>query len=509
MKLSKIALSCALACAAMSAQAASVPIPAGTTTVYLSGATAPDNFLQDIATTMLQSGFISATSGTDYRAFLGKAAAIPGVTVGTDILFIKRSKGGSVWGVDPVARANRIETIDLSSCTLVDATHYTNCAVKGIDPGVAGYTDDASNTGAIISDFGVSDVEAKMFKEPYNTENNQPALNADEVGVLQPNPVNQVMMGIVTTNAVPAATHISRSAYGAMLAGKIRSWDQLDATLSGPVTVCRRVDGSGTQTSYNWFFSGFPCNQTDSGFFDTPPASVTDSDSITGGDGSENNPFIIDPSGYTVFENSTSGDVKNCLKAAQNGGVHKVKGESGVWYQVTFPANTKAIGVLSLDSYKDVSAANGWNYRMLDGAGTYTVGKNVGTTPVMNADVPSAGATGIAPSKENLLDGKYDFTVELSMQYRKDPVAKVTDGTILPLTDAANATKLAVVTEFIKRAGDPKYTGNDGIAAAGTAVNSVPKAYASLPQYFDYTTKPLYVSKYSRNANTCAPLVRY
>ena len=508
MKLSKIALSCALACTAMSAQAASVPVPVGTTTVYLSGATAPDNFLQDIATNLLQPGFISATSGTNYRAFLGKAAAIPGVTNGTDILFIKRSKGGSVWGVDPVARANRIETIDLSSCTLVNPTTYINCAVKGIDPGLAGNAD-LSNPG-IVSDFGVSDVEAKMFKFPFNTENDQSALTAEEVAVLQPKPINQIMMGIVATNAVPAATYISRSAYGAMLAGKIRSWDQLDANLSGPVTVCRRVDGSGTQTSYNWFFSGFPCNATDSGYLETPPASVTDSDSITGGTGTSADPFIIDPSGYTVFENSTSGDVRNCLNKAQSGGVHKVRGENDLWYQVTFPANTKAIGVLSLDSYKDVTVGTtGWNFRMLDGAGTYTVGKNVGTTPVMNADVASAGATGIAPSKDNLLNGKYDFTVELSMQYRKDPVTNVNGDTVIPLTAPANATKLAVVNEFIIRAGDTRYTGNDGIAAAGLAATSVPKAYASLPQYFSYTTKPLYVSKYSRNANTCAPLIRY
>lgn len=506
MKITKIALACALACSAMSAQAASVAIPAGTKVVYLSGATAPDNFLQDIATNMM-TGVTSITSGTNYRAFLGKASGITGVANGTDILFIKRSKGGSVWGVDPVARANRIETLDFNNCTAVTATSYT-CGVKGIDPGLAG-NEDAGNPG-MVPDFGVSDVEAKMFKEPYNTENNQPALSSTEVGVLEAKPVNQIMMGIVATNAVPDTTHISRSAYGAMLAGKIRTWDQLDATLpADPVTVCRRVDGSGTQTSYNWFFSGFPCTDTYGGHGETPPASVTDSDGVTGlGSGTSADPYIIDPTwGYTVVENSTSGDVKNCLKAAQNGGVHKVKGENDVWYQVTFPAATKAIGVLSLDSYKDVSTANGWNFRMLDGKGTYTVGKNVGTTPVMNADAASAGATGIAPSKDNLLDGKYDFTVELSMQYRKDAVTNVNGDAVAPLT--ADAVKTAIVNEFIKRAGDPKYTGNDGIPAAGTAVTSVPKAYASLPQYYDYSTKPAYVSKYSRNANTCAPMVRY
>ncbi|MDP3183484.1 MAG: hypothetical protein Q8M54_11815, partial [Desulfobaccales bacterium] len=182
MKYTKIALACGLALAAMSAQAAGPAIPAGTKVIFLSGATAPDNFLGDLASGMMTgvTAIRSNDSGILHRAYLGKAAAgIPGVAVGTDILFVKRSKGGSVWGVDPVARAQRIETLDLNNCVVSVAPWAWSCGTKGIDPGIAGH-ETAANTG-LVADFGVADVEPGLFKEPFNTENNQAQLTPSEL----------------------------------------------------------------------------------------------------------------------------------------------------------------------------------------------------------------------------------------------------------------------------------------------------------------------------------------
>jgi hypothetical protein len=493
MKFSKIAISCALACAAMSAQAASVTVPAGTKIVYLSGASAPDNYLSDIASSVMTGVTKVRSSDSNFRAFLGQANGITGVASGTNILFIKRSLGGSAYGVDPVARANRIQTIDLDNCstnTGSDAATYSMiCGVKGIDPGIAG-NDSASNPG-MVPDFGVADVEPGMFREPFNTENGNPALAPDELAHLTNKPAYQLMMGLVATNAVSSSTYLSRSTYGAMLAGKIQDWSAVDSS-SDPVVVCRRVNGSGTQASYNWFFTGFPCNDTRNGYTGTPPAATTDSAGYgMSGTGTEADPIVIDPTaGFTVVENSGSGDVRNCLKAAQNHTDHTVQGSNGLWYKVTFSGSAnpfKAIGVLSLDSYGKES---GWAFRTLDGAGTFAPA----------TQTASAGATGIIPTKANLLDGKYDFVVEGSFQYRNTAITNV-NGDVVATPDA---TKQAIINEFIKRAGDTKYTGNDG-----ATINTVPLAYASLPQYFDYTAKPSYVSKYSRDGNTCAPLVRF
>lgn len=498
MKYTKIALACGLALAAMSAQAAGPAIPAGTKVVFLSGATAPDNFLGDLANSMMTgvTAIRSNDAGILHRAYLGKAAAgIPGVAAGTDILFVKRSKGGSVWGVDPVARAQRIETVDLNNCVVSTGTWAWSCGTKGIDPGIAGH-ETAANTG-LVADFGVADVEPGLFKEPYNTENNQAQLTPSELSSLINSPVNQIMMGIVATNAVAASTHISRSQYGAMLAGKIDTWEQVDGS-ADPVVVCRRVNGSGTQTSYNWFFAGFPCNATSGGFLDTPPATVENSFGFDGSTaGTAADPFIIDPTaGLTIVENSGSGDVRNCLKAAQDGTDFTVKGSNNQFYKVLFSnvgGPSKAIGVLSLDSYNNANAANsGWSFRHLDGAGTFN-----GAT-----QTSSAGATGIAPSKTNMVNGKYDFVVELSMPARSATVTNVNGDVVAPI--AADAVKNAFYKEFVKRAGSTRYTGNDG----GT-FTSVPNAFATLPQSASYATKPTFVSKYSRNGNTCAPLVSF
>ena len=166
MKFTKIAVACSLAVAAMSAQAVTVPGAASATIIYMSGASAPDNFLSSVVTTMFTGTVTSVTDGTtNYRAFIGTAApGMPGA--GTTIALIKRSAGGSAFGVDPVAKGQAIKWLNITSanCTAVTATSYT-CPVEGTDP--VG----ATNGTGRVPDFGVSDVEPAMFKAPYNVEN--------------------------------------------------------------------------------------------------------------------------------------------------------------------------------------------------------------------------------------------------------------------------------------------------------------------------------------------------
>ena len=505
MKYSKIVVACGLAIAAMSAQAAGPTIPAGTKTLFISGASAPDNFLADMMsgspTDMLPSAVLirsnDSATAPSHRAYLGAAGSgIPGVTAGTNFLVIKRSKGGSVFGVDPVARASRIETLDLNNCVAAAAPYTWACGTKGIDEGVAGHNT-AANTG-LVPDVGVSDVEPGLFKATYNTENGQLNLNSAELGRLSNKPINQLMMGLVATDAVAATTHLSRAQYGAMLAGKYTDWSTIDGS-ADPVVVCRRVNGSGTQASYNWFFTGFPCTLAVNGHLNTPPAGVADSfgyDSAHAGTAAD--PIIVDPSaGFTVVENSTSGDVRNCLKAAQNGTDFTVTGSYGKVYKVTFSAvggPSKAIGVLSLDSYNNaVAAGSGFSFRQLDGAGVFN-----GATQAVTA----GPGTGISPSKANLVNGKYDFVVELSMQARNATVTNV-NGDVVPAL-SADPVKNAFYNEFAKRAGSTKYTGNEG----GT-FTTVPNAFATLPTVDSYATKPALVSKFSHGGNTCSPLVGF
>lgn len=532
MKLKHIALGCSLAVAAFAASAAGTVTIGGNAyhVVYLSGASGSDSFLSDIANSMLSgvSYFknVSGNGATQQTAYAGTANGIPGITNGTRILFIKRSKGGSGFGVAPVARGQRIETIDVTNCATGSGTSADPyvCGTIGLDPGTAGANTNA-NTG-MVPDFGVSDVEPNMFQEPYNTENDAPALSPVETSRLTAKPVYQLIETMVATDALPATTVLTRANYGAIMSNQIQTWDKVDPSLSGDVAVCRRVEGSGTQTAYNWYFNHFPCATAANGA--TGPVRMTDSygwkydtaagyglpdsngNAATGVAGSATNPYVIEAAaGFTVIENSGSGDVRNCLTAANNGSNYYFASwdpeEQKTNYFVATFANSgpmKAIGVLSLDSY---NKENGWHFRMMNGAGTF----NAAT------QTASAGATGTAPSKANLLNGNYDFEVEQSMQYRNT-------GTTNEQGDSAPAIsglEKAFADELIARAGSPKYTGN--FQAPGST--SVPNAFASLPQYYAGLTDSngsatdgngvryadLYVSKYSRNANTCKPLQYY
>jgi hypothetical protein len=300
------------------------------------------------------------------------------------------------------------------------------------------------------------------------------------------------MMGIVTTNAVPTTTKVTRAQYGNMIMGNTRDWAQVDATLAGKnqVVVCRRVQGSGTQTSYNWYFNNFPCQQGVAGTV-SPSRMIADSESFVGGTGTQLDPFTFDASiGYTVVENSGSGDVRNCLRIANNGGDHTFVGDDKNFYKVQFPGGGyRAIGVLSLDSLANANPNNnGWYFRPLDGAGMYNV----------NNQTCASGAgtcTGIEPSKQNLLQGAYDFAVEVTFQRRNTTVNNAQGDNTAPPTGA----KLELINELVRRVSAPELTNNSNASlpslftpafdASGNITNNVARAMRGFP-----------------TANTCKPL---
>lgn len=508
MKMNVLAASCALALSGLATQASAQALtPFGTPDlkIQLSGATAPDNFLQSIAEGLFEPGFffyqddgatptVLTDDGRLYRAFFGRVkneAAIPADLRGKSVLFIKRSKGGSVWGVDPIARGSRIGTLDVRaaacSATAITTGSVTSyrCAEKGTDPGLPNYLL-ASNAGE-PSDFGVSDVEPAMFKGPYNVEFGQSQLTNPEVARLQVRAANVLMMGISATNAVPATTIIGRSDYAGMLSGLIQDWSQVDSSITTgntQVVVCRRVPGSGTQTSYNWFFNNFPCQNAFSGTV-APTRMVADSASgVVSGTGTQADPFVIDPTqGYTVVENSTSGNVRDYLSRAQSRQAHTFVADDGKWYRIAFNLSTtdpfRAIGVLSLDSFANANPDNnGWSFRPIDGAGVYNA----------NTQAFTAGpGTGVPPSKANLIAGRYDFAVELTLQYRKVAVTNAHGDNIAALAGL----KKTFIDYFITRAGAPEF--NTGPATA------------ALPIDFDPTTTAN-VARATRFGNTCSPL---
>lgn len=515
MKMKQIATAAAVVCGAFASQAQAQtptfgPYDTPDLKVFLTGATAPDNFLSSIAGQLFDSnGFYTfqddngtpanfTDDGRLYRAFYGTTkndSTLPASLRAKKVLFVKRSKGGSVWGVNPVARAQRVATLNMTAATCVLNSSIYRCAEKGIDPGLAGYT--APSNAGEVSDFGVSDVEPALFKAPHNVEFGQDQLTNAEVGRLDVKSANVLMMGIVATNSVPFTTHLSRGDYGSMLNGLVFDWKQVDPAITTgntQVVVCRRVNGSGTQTAYNWFFTNFPC-QTAAGGSSAPARMVDNSFGVIGGSGTPADPVVIDPTaGYTVVENSTSGNVRDCLTRAQSNTDHTFVGDDGKTYQIKFSNSTspfRAIGVLSLDSASsatsgtiDAAPTTGWSFRMLDGAGIF----DARASSLGGQVVTQGPGTGLAPSKSNLVDGRYDFAVELTLQRRKVAVTNEHGDAVA----APTGLKLDFINEFIRRVGDPAFN-------TSTAVAALPPTYSPPTANVGFGT---------RNGNTCSPWQR-
>lgn len=516
MILKQVALACAAALALpLVAQAAAPTGPydtAGAMRVYLSGASAPDAYLDTVLTSMFSGNWYKYTAGTDYRLYLGNLAA-----TNQKVLFVKRSKGGSVFGVNPIGDPDladrKLQTMILSAtvcptAAVANSTTGAACNTSGVNSAIVGQDPGFTVTGQEeIPDFGVSDVAPFMFKEPYNVEFGASQLAS--TGNMTIKPVNTLMMGIVTTASVPDTLQISNADYHAMLTANVFDWTTIglssaDITSGNDkktgVVVCRRWPGSGTQSSYNWYFNNFPCsvNSLTSGVSgNTEPFRMTNSPgygvgSLGTGDGSSAaNAIGIDvTSGYTVIENSGSGDVRKCLKAANDKTVYAFKSEDGKFLTVNFNASPvgdvtnagyRAIGVLSLDSQTSVSDGSelSWFFRPMNGKGRFY---RADQTCRIGGPAGALTDSGVCPNRTELRSGRYDFAAELTMQYLTSTSK-----------DAFDAARRTFIDDFISKAGDPAVQALWTMALPGGAftpdgVNNV--AFAS------------------RAGNQCGPMVR-
>ncbi|HKQ29897.1 MAG TPA: hypothetical protein VJS66_01320 [Burkholderiales bacterium] len=505
MKIKNLVAACAVAAASFSATttmaaAPATPFetPATLIDVYLTGASAPQNILGALAATLFgaNSGVgvfnnyhviydngVSGAVGASYRAYYGQLQAahtIGGVTLpaGTPVRLTDRAKGGSVFGVNPVARSQTIAWMPITAGNCVAAPagldHNFRCGEAGND-----ITFPATGR---ISDFGVSDVEPAMFKGPYNVEFGQNELAPNELNRLQSFATSGLLFGLPATVSVPPTISFNKSVYSSLLSGIITDWTALDPTLTGntQVVVCRRVQGSGTQATYNAHYNNFPCTAGSvAGSGVLPPLRMADSAGY-----SEPTPTTIsvDPSaGLTVIENPSSGNVRTCMQRAQIGGNHTFTSDDGRAVTVNFGAGGyRAIGTLSLDSP---------------------------STP----DYTHRELAGQLPTKANLRTGQYGFYSELSMQYRGDGYVTFNPATLAssfvsgsPGAGSIDQRRRAFINLFINRAGDP---------AILNQIASVPlrNATAALPINFTpgeanlEQQNTMYVTQFG---NSCSPAQR-
>ena len=443
--------------------------------IYLSGASATQSGLQGISTALFQAGssfrFANTTaSSRDFEAVGGKLAAAAGTwAAGTNVVIVDRVKGGSVFGVDPVARATAIENLVVTDATCTGALG-TSAAPFVCTTGAA-----------IVSDAGISDVAPALFQSPINTEGETaaPALTPAEMAEFDApgysGPIYALGFGYAFSNNLPDF-HLTHAAVNGLLSGNVFTWNGVDSSLpTEDVVVCRRVPGSGTQAVYNMYNNNYPCDlnafnppvdRDTSGLFDD--ASNTYNVPANGGDGS----------GYAVIENSTSGDVRNCLTNAAAGTSYATKDRDGVAVTVNFAGPRKAIGLLSLDSMSSSkTAAAGWSFRSVNGAGKIHC-----DTACTTAVAPVTTGTGTHPTAANVENGTWDLQGHISMN-----IPKRTTGN-----------KREVLNQFLAAAQNPAVL--DSVAA----LNHVAAAVA----VSGYTGTGVQEAKYLNN-NQCAPYSRF
>src|SRR5882672_2570870 len=416
------------------------PSPAPQAELYISGATAQDEALENLmrlkpgipgATNICEPGTLDIyrgkIDGTAKRVFYCRTASnVLGLPPGLR-LAVHKSSGGSGEGVTPVSAGTAVPYIDLAK--LPAAADCKEGKDERATEDFMAYRNHTACDGAgkpVIPRAGISDVE--------------PALVG---GISQPltvRPQNQLVWGLPVTknlrNALQAAQglvrnivphddpsrdteavmpSLSRAQVAGLFAGTVKTWDQLydstgrgrtrstflapgppanpdasgatpgayrpDRKLGGTVYVCRRIETSGTQASYDVHYLRHRCVK------DSPPfLAPNDSSDLKNGGDVNKLVRIANPAG-NVYAGTGTGDVRDCLDAHEQ-------------------FNRWAIGIL----------------------GTENIGNNG------NREFRYLKVDGVAPTLLNARNGRWTHVSEQSMQWRRSfdsQLDKTNEGKVL------------------------------------------------------------------------------
>ena len=266
--------------------------------------------------------------------------------------------------------------------------------------------------------------------------------------------------------------NLNKAAISAIMTGNIGTWDQVDSSQTGDILVCRQTPGSGTQAVSNMYFGNYPCDTSGSAI-NVPAdrfASAAWNDST--------NTYTVTPNtgGLVVIENASSGDVRTCLDKAVNGGGYGTSDRNGAFVFVNMGAGGhKAIGVLSMDNLRSSRSNGNWQFRSLDGAGTYTWD--------IPAAAPVASGTGKFPTKASYVDGTWDAQGWISFN--------------VPSRTVGN--KKALLDDFLVKAQYPSIL---------ASIFDLKNVAASLPGTPDQTLTGLVLRAGYPYNNQCAPYNR-
>jgi hypothetical protein len=233
---------------------------------------------------------------SDFRAYTctAKAAVVTPTSAGGEAIAIYyRGEGGSVVGLAPVVRNITLYRLDLSNCPTAvtpGSTAIVNCTIGTYnsvqDTGVA-----TSGLQAAQTQLGFSDEEPAMFVgENYPAASVfswlQPSLTTGEIAALSGAQVLKTLIAqsfsVYVTNytttgstaehqALAGLGGLSRNTLSNIFRGSYADWSQVPVSPgqnnsgfvidpnSGnlPIKLCRREQGSGTQTAASIFFNDY------------------------------------------------------------------------------------------------------------------------------------------------------------------------------------------------------------------------------------------------------------
>jgi len=405
--------------------------------VRVAGASAQTPMLGAFIQDQCQPGtFDHFQAGSNHHAYSCLLAVkIGNWNIGTPILITKRDKGGSFFGVNPIAQATAQETLDVLTNTNGngDCTYSSTVTATGK---TANYTGCTKTTSA-VAHLGLSDVEPAMFQAkitvpvsnvntatypnvsvvdfPFGTT--AAPLNSTELGRLDTIAVTQTVFGVAVSAPLYAAMQAAqglttevptmpRAFYAAAVSGFVKGnttgfagWSTLTKVSTDDtkaVNICRRTSGSGTQAVSNHFFLNMGSLLTSATGVMTPleptlqpsqsgaPTLVTAANVV--------NTTNWTRTDYNILGNYGTGDVETCLVNA---------GTSGLY----------AMGVITLEKDPTVAPVKSYRFVKLDGQTPSRTAAREGAYPLVYAatmqyitktGANADGSTATAPDKDTI-----------------------------------------------------------------------------------------------------------
>ena len=477
MKLSQIALAVA---AISAAPAFAVDITVGVPTgniVRISGASALSGTLGTVIGSMCALApvkYVDNKDGKQTAAYLcNNALASSGFATGSKFIVVKRDEEGSFAGVGPVihkgyntngVNAGGLNFMDLKNCT---AAAPLTCV----------YILPTATTGLDIPDAGLTDVETKIwqgrgqfpfpgapsaattFKTSFAAQGFGIAVTEELYKAMQTKElaagelVAPCVVGDFTAACQPSISRAQYTSIASQTGGYHTDWSPiLGAAGAGQaVNLCRRVKTSGTQAASDTYFLSNPCANANPTFGLLAPAEI--SDSAAGA--------------FHVSENSSTGNVKNCLNYHNNGFDNTTTVANAFISNTEATEGKFAIGVVSLEN--------------LPAAGTGPIVSGPASAVAAGDKWKFVKLSNVSPNvdanqRQTAIDGKYDFAFEFEALWRND----------------IGAARIAFMNALVNELASP------------TGVNL--RGIYTVPGAFDNATFPTQVGKGSRLGNSCQPL---